>query len=262
VQLTGSESLNPYTTATAHKAGWIWDIPLTTRRGTGFVYASKYMSDEEALELYAQYLGVEVSEISPRKIPMQVGYREKFWHKNCVALGLAQGFLEPIEATSILLSDFSAELLARNFPKHMSDIEKLAPYYNKVITYTWDRTVDFIKLHYCISDRTDSPFWQDNSNEQTLSDELKERLSRFEISPPNQSDFFSKFDMFDEKNFLYVLYGMNFHTNKNTISPQELKHCKQLFESNDALVSEAANQLLNHKDWLVGLKAAMQNIRR
>lgn len=262
VPLTGSEPLNPYTTATAHKAGWIWDIPLTTRRGTGFVYASKYMSDEEALELYAQYLGVEVSEISPRKIPMQVGYREKFWHKNCVALGLAQGFLEPIEATSILLSDFSAELLARNFPKHMSDIEKLAPYYNKVITYTWDRTVDFIKLHYCISDRTDSPFWQDNSNEQTLSDELKERLSRFEISPPNQSDFFSKFDMFDEKNFLYVLYGMNFHTNKSTISPQELKHCKQLFESNDALVSEAANQLLNHKDWLVGLKAAMQNIRR
>lgn len=260
--LTGSEPLNPYTTATAHKAGWIWDIPLTTRRGTGFVYASKYMSDEEAVELYAEYLGVEVSAISPRKIPMQVGYREKFWHKNCVALGLAQGFLEPIEATSILLSDFSAELLARNFPKQISDIEKLAPYYNKVIKYTWDRTVDFIKLHYCISDRTDSPFWLDNSNEQTLSDELKERLSRFEISPPNQTDFFSQFDMFDEKNFLYVLYGMNFPTNKSTISPQEVKHCQQLLESNDALVSETAKQLLNHKDWLYGLKAAMQNIRR
>lgn len=256
------EQLNPYTTATAHKAGWIWDIPLTTRRGTGFVYASKYMSDQEAIQLYAEYLGVEKSSISPRKIPMKVGYRETFWQKNCVALGLAQGFLEPIEATSILLSDFSAELLARNFPRTIADIDKLNAYYNKVIKYAWDRTVDFIKLHYCISDRDDSAFWRDNKNQTTLSDELKERLSRFKISPPNQSDFFSKFDLFDEKNFLYVLYGMDFKTEKREISAQEVKHCRQLFNSNDELVAQTSKQLLNHNDWLYGLKAAMQNSRQ
>ena len=256
--LAEGEQLPPYTTATAHKAGWIWDIPLTTRRGTGFVYSSKYMSDQEALQCYAEYLGVDKASISPRKIPMEVGYRETFWQNNCVALGLAQGFLEPIEATSILLSDFSAELLARNFPKTFADIDKLKGYYNKVNKYTWDRTVDFIKLHYCISDREDTAFWRDNKKPDTLSDELKQRLARFEVSPPNQSDFFSRFDLFDEKNFLYVLYGMNFKTDKRVLALQEINHCHQLLHSNDALVEKASKQLLNHNEWLTGLKAAMQ----
>jgi len=256
VPLADTDEINPYTTATAHKAGWIWDIPLTNRRGTGFVYSSRHMSDDEALQGYAEYLGVDKSEISPRKIPMKIGYRKEFWHKNCVALGLAQGFLEPLEATSILLSDFSAEMLARNFPRHFSDIEPSIEYYNKVVTYAWERVVDFIKLHYCISDREDSQFWLDNQNEATFSPELKERLRKFAIRPPQQSDFFSRFDMFDDKNFLYVLYGMKFKTKAAKLSAVEKKHCSELFMSNDNLVKSAPKALLKHREWLTGLKAA------
>ncbi|BFL82759.1 hypothetical protein LFREDSHE_12090 [Shewanella baltica] len=189
VPLNAKENINPYTTATAHKAGWIWDIPLTTRRGTGFVYSSRYMSDEEALTLYADYLQVDKAQFKPRKIPMEIGYRKEFWHKNCVALGLAQGFVEPLEATSILVSDFSAELLARHFPRTIEDISISTSYYNSVITYVWERVVDFIKLHYCISDRKDSSFWLDNQKEDTISFELKQRLARFKLRPPHQSDF-------------------------------------------------------------------------
>ncbi|WP_065187436.1 tryptophan halogenase family protein [Shewanella woodyi] len=249
--------LPPYTTATAHSAGWIWDIPLTTRRGTGFVYSSRHMSDEQALSEYADYLGVEQGTISPRKLPMEIGYREAFWSQNCVALGLAQGFVEPLEATSILVTDFSAELLARNFPRNTSDIEALIPHYNKVVTYVWERVVDFIKLHYCISDREDSQFWLDNRKEDTFSDELKQRLTKFKVSTPKQSDFFSKFDLFNDKNFLYVLYGMEFKTKAISISAKEIEHCSMLLQSNDNLVKTAADELLSHKSWLLGLKAAM-----
>ncbi len=254
--LADDEDINPYTTATAHKAGWIWDIPLTNRRGTGFVYSSRHMSDDEALRLYEEYLGVESGSISPRKLPMEIGYRKEFWYKNCVALGLAQGFLEPLEATSILLTDFSAELLARNFPREMSEMEASTAYYNKVVTYAWERTVDFIKLHYCLSDRSDSQFWLDNQQAATFSDELIERLQKFKYRPPQQSDFFSRFDLFGEKNFLYVLYGMKFKTKSAILSNIEIERSKALLENNDQLVAKASAHLLKHRDWLMGLKAA------
>ena len=171
VPLQEGAEITPYTTATAHKAGWIWDIPLTTRRGTGFVYSSKYMSDAEALEAYASYLKVDPIALSPRKIDMKMGYRKVFWNKNCVALGLAQGFVEPLEATSILLTDFSAELLSRNFPLTNEEISFLSDHFNEAVTYAWDKTVDFIKLHYCISDRTDSEFWAQNRQLNNSSEE-------------------------------------------------------------------------------------------
>lgn len=261
VALGADEEINPYTTATAHKAGWIWDIPLTTRRGTGFVYSSRHMSDEEALGLYADYLNVDSAQFNPRKIPMKVGYRETFWHHNCVALGLAQGFVEPLEATSILVSDFSAELLARNFPRHLEDIDVLTPHYNQVTTYVWERVVDFIKLHYCISDRTDSDFWLDNKNSETISQELYQRLARFALKPPHASDFFGRFELFDHKNFLYVLYGMKFNTAAPVLSAQEVKHCEALMTGNDQLVVKAASMLLKHRDWLEGLKQAFEQAR-
>jgi len=253
---TENDEINPFTTSTAHKAGWIWDIPLVSRRGTGFVYASKYMSDDEALTLYADYLNVDKTTFAPRKLDMKIGYREKFWHKNCVALGLAQGFLEPLEATSILLTDFSAELLARNFPKDSSDITVPVAYYNKVVTYAWERVVDFIKLHYCLSDRKDSQFWIDNQNIETFSDELKDLLNKFKCRSPQQSDFFSRFDMFDDKNFLYVLYGMKFKTQVTKLSTYEIEHCENLLSSNDELVNKTAKGLLKNKDWLLAFKLA------
>lgn len=207
-----TDEIPPYTLATAHQAGWIWDIALTNRRGVGFVYSNNHMSDEEASAKLDNYLKGNPDGLTYRKLPMKVGHREKFWHKNCVVLGLAQGFLEPLEASSILLTDFAAGFLADRFPESKADMSGLEKRFNHVMGYAWDRVVDFVKLHYCISDRTDSQFWLDNKKTDTIPDTLKERLALWQQYVPQKEDFFSKFEVFDYDNYLYLLYGMNFGT--------------------------------------------------
>ncbi|WP_105167929.1 tryptophan halogenase family protein [Pseudoalteromonas sp. T1lg23B] len=260
IPLDENAQLPPYTTATAHKAGWIWDIPLTTRRGTGFVYASQYMSEEEARANYADYLNIPVADLSVRKLDMKVGFRELCWSKNCVSFGLAQGFVEPLEATSILLTDFCAELLAKNFPRSIEESNTMSTYFNDVMKYVWERTTDFIKLHYCISDRVDSDFWQANRDMSASSSELKQRLCKFKFRAPTQSDFFSRFDLFDHKNFLYVLYGMEFNTEVKELSDTEKQMSQQLLAQNAQMISNAKERLLGHRRWLEALKSAYQKI--
>lgn len=257
VPISECEPINPFTTATAHKAGWIWDIPLTNRRGTGFVYSSNYIEDEEAHLLYAQYLCVDAHSFAPRKIDMRMGYRKEFWHKNCVSLGLSQGFLEPLEATSILLTDFTAGLFARNFPRFKDDMDSSINYCNKVVDYAWARTVDFIKLHYCISDRVDSDFWIDNKDPKSLSDTLKERLALWKRRSPQKMDFFSRFELFDAENFLYVLYGMKYQTAALPLTQEEFMQSAALISNNDVLIERVSTNLLKHREWLDGLKAAV-----
>ena len=258
VPLLPEQPIAPYTKARAHSAGWIWDIPLTSRRGTGFVYSSAFMGDDEAQQLYADYLGLPSEQLTPRRLDMQVGYRAKFWQQNCVALGLAQGFVEPLEATSILVTDFAAEQLARQLPKQQQDIDTLAPYYNQVISYVWETVTDFIQLHYQLSDRRDSAFWRHVTN-LPLSDTLQQRLAMFRLRSPHQMDFFSRFDLFNEKNYLYVLYGMGFATTPALLTDAEQQHGKQLLASNEQLLQQASRFLLPQRQWLAELKQAVMH---
>ncbi len=256
VPVAPDEALPPYTRARAHPAGWIWDIPLTSRRGTGFVYSSEFMSDEEARRHYAAYLGLSPDGFNPRVIGMQIGYRQQFWQHNCVALGLAQGFVEPLEATSILVTDFAAEQLARQMPKNMHDVPALAPYYNRMMRHVWESVTDFIQLHYQLSDRQDSPFWR-AVRQLPTTPALTERLAMFALRPPHQMDFFSRFDLFNEKNYLYVLYGMKFGTQAPALSAQEQQHGRQLMLQNDQLVKQGSSHLLSQRQWLTELQRAM-----
>jgi tryptophan halogenase len=253
-----NEEIPPFTKATAHEAGWIWDIPVINRRGTGFVYSSAHMSDDVAATEYAKYLGIEEKDFSPRKISFNTGYRKEFWSSNCISLGLAQGFVEPLEATSILLTDLSAELFAKNFPKLKSDIDVLKGHCNKVVEYWWERTIDFIQVHYQASDRNDSEFWSDNVNSKHVSDILQERLSRWKLVSPKKSDFFSHFDLFDASSYSYVLYGMKFNTRQPPLSEaqrnESADHLKMIKEGSERLTRE----LLTHRDWLMKLREVMK----
>lgn len=205
-------SIASNTIATAHSNGWIWDIGLTERRGVGFVYSSKYCSDEQAKQGILEYLGTESKGVTFRQLSMEIGYREKFWHKNCVAIGLSAGFLEPLEATAILLIEATAKLVAEQLPRNHAGMESAADSINNITKYAWDRVIDFIKLHYCISDREDSQFWLDNRDKSTIPKTLQDKLKTWRYRPPTSSDFFSKYDVFHLENYLYVLYGMNFST--------------------------------------------------
>lgn len=244
------DQIPPFTIATAHQAGWIWDIALTQRRGTGFVYSTDYMSNAEAEDTFDQYLGGQLADLSHRKIAMKVGYRQQFWVKNCVALGLAQGFLEPIEATSILLTDFSARFLAERFPSDKDDIDYLAKRFNETVSQAWERVVEFAKLHYCLSDRSDSAFWRDNRTDETIPEGLKQRLKMWQDFIPIAEDFPSKFEVFNRENYLYVLYGMKYSTRPTYSNAEVDQRVVQHLAKMTLLKSKMISELPDHRELL------------
>lgn len=240
---TDSEQPLPCSTlATAHQAGWIWDIALPHRRGVGFVYASEFMDSVTAKRKLSHYLGLDADTLQVREIPMPVGFRQQSWKHNCVALGLAQGFVEPLEATSILLTDYSARLLAASLPSCQAELGVLAAQFNQRLEYSWLRVIDFIKLHYLISDRDDSAFWRAMRAPETASAHLNELLQRWRYKVPQSTDFFSKFDVFDVENYLYVLYGMHYQTQPPYLPPDYLSWAQQRV----AQVTDVRNTLCQH----------------
>ena len=160
--------------------------------------------------------------------------------------------MEPLEATSILVTDFSAEYLARSFPKTLDDIAPLRSRYNHLLTYVWERVIDFVKLHYCISDRDDSSFWMDNRLPEGISEELRNRLSIWKKLPPKRQDFFSKYEVFDVENYLYVLYGMHFFTQQPTMAMADRERARALVTEQQQKAVALSRQLPGHREWLTG----------
>jgi tryptophan 7-halogenase len=210
---TPNDPMPSQTIATAQDAGWIWDICLPTRRGVGYVYSSRHTSEEAARETLHKYLGPRNKDLSARKIPIRSGHRETFWKNNCVAVGLASGFLEPLESSAIVLVELSAKLLAEQMPANRHVMDIVAKRFNDVTMYRWGRIIDFLKLHYVLTRRTDSAFWRDNVDPATIPDRLKELLELWKFHPPW---FFDEFDRLEEvfpaASYQYVLYGMGFHS--------------------------------------------------
>jgi tryptophan 7-halogenase len=199
------------TISTAHSAGWTWDIGLQQRRGVGHVYASRYCSDEQAEQTLRAHVGPAAEGLSVRKLAMQVGYREQPWVKNCVAIGLSGGFLEPLEASGIGLIETAAYLLGFLFPFN-GDTAPAARQFNTLMTARFERIVDFLKLHYCLSQRQDSAFWRDNIDPASWTDSLRDKLCMWRSRPPHRLDFVTDLEMYPPSSWQYVLYGMDFKT--------------------------------------------------
>jgi tryptophan halogenase len=201
------------TNATAQRSGWIWDIGLPTRRGVGYVYSSAHTTDDAAeAELHA-YLGVEdAPERAPtvRKLSFVPGHRARFWHRNCVAIGLSAGFIEPLEASAIALVELSAAMLRDDMPATRSDMEIVARRFNDAFAYRWGRVIDFLKLHYVLTRRVDSDFWRDNVRTASIPERLREQLALWRHRPPSRYDFHRIEEVFPSASYHYILYGMGF----------------------------------------------------
>jgi len=200
-----------YTISTAQEAGWIWDIGLDQRRGIGHVYSSSHTDDARAETVLRDYVGPAAERLETRKIRFEGGYRETNWVKNCVAIGLSSGFFEPLEATGIVFAEVAAALVANLFP-WAGDFETSARQFNHIMRRRYERTLDFIKLHYAISQRRDSDFWRDNVDPSTSRDSLHELLDRWRFRPPTEMDIDTNIDIFTEPSWQYVLYGMGWKT--------------------------------------------------
>jgi tryptophan halogenase len=168
--------LLPFTRATAQPAGWSWQIPLQDRMGHGYVYSSRFCSDAAAKSMLMRSLG-GVALDDPRIVPFATGHRKELWKHNCLSIGLASGFVEPLEATSIHMIARGMDIFLRYFPDRDCNAALIREY-NRRMLADYDEIRDFIVLHYSATARDDSPFWQWCSNI-TLPDSLRERIELF-----------------------------------------------------------------------------------
>jgi tryptophan halogenase len=205
------KAIAPYTISTAHEAGWTWDIALATRRGVGYVYSSRHTDDTRAELVLRDYIGSAARELTARSLKLKVGWRERHWVKNCVAVGLSGGFLEPLESTGIILIEAAAHMLAGLYPR-TGGFESAAKQFNASISCRYERIVDFIKLHYCLTQRTDSAFWRDNADRSSIPASLLGHLDMWRHRPPSRFDFVMDHESFAPANYQYILYGMGFRT--------------------------------------------------
>lgn len=198
-----------YTVSTAQENGWTWDIPLNNRRGVGYVYSSKYTNDDRAEEVLVNYIGAEAKDVKLVRLKIRVGSRHQQWVKNCVSIGLSGGFVEPLESTGIYLCDIALRWLADFFP-NVEQMPLAAVQFNARMNETYADIVDFIKMHYCLSQRSDTDFWIDNRREETIPTTLKDKLEAWKYRLPGQHEFSNLPKVFGLTNYMQVMYGMNF----------------------------------------------------
>ncbi|MBH8564174.1 tryptophan 7-halogenase [Nostoc sp. CENA67] len=201
--------INPYTTATALSSGWVWNIPLYGRAGTGYVYSSAFISKEAAEEEFRKHLGEAADNCKALHIKMRIGRNRNSWVKNCVAIGLSSGFVEPLESTGIFFIQHGIEELVSHFPDKSFN-EDLIRSYNQAIANCIDGVRDFLTLHYYASDRADTPFWKATKHDILVSEELRERLRLWKSRLPNNKNINQNYHGFESYSYSVMLLGLNY----------------------------------------------------
>jgi tryptophan 7-halogenase len=246
--------LTPYTRSTAHRAGWQWRIPLQHRTGNGHVFCSRFVSEDEATALLMGNLdGAALAE--PRTLRFVTGMRKLGWNRNVVAVGLASGFMEPLESTSIHLIQTAIARLIDFFPStafEQTDIDE----YNRQSRFEFERIRDFIILHYHLNQRTDSPFWV-AMREMAVPETLQAKMRLFEshgriVREGNE--------LFSEVAWLQVMHGQGlraraYHPLVDSIDAPEIHAYLQGVRE---LIDRCANVMPGHAEFIARHCAALR----
>jgi tryptophan halogenase len=236
----------PYTRAIAHDSGWRWCIPLQHRVGNGLVYSSHFQSDDSAkAELVSSIDGKPLT--TPRVLKFQTGRRRKVWNKNCIALGLASGFIEPLESTSIHLMMVGVTRLLHQFPFDGVK-QSMIDQYNDIARLEMEKTRDFVVLHYHATQREDSAFWR-HCRHMPIPDSLASRIDMFKESAyAYQGDS----EIFRVDSWTQVLLGQrvqpsSYHHAARLLGEEELK---KFLADYRASISQTVARMPIHQDFV------------
>ena len=252
VPCASAMELHPYTRSTARQAGWQWRIPLQHRIGNGYVYSSKYLSDDEAAAtLLGNLDGAPLAD--PRPIRFQTGRRKLAWNKNVVSVGLASGFLEPLESTSIHLVQMSIAHLLTFFPAAGFDAAD-TDQYNRVMQQEYEWVRDFIILHYKATERTDTPFWN-YCRTMEVPPALQHRLDLFRA---HGRVFREGNELFAKVSWLQVMHGqrirpLSYHPLADLLSEQEIQ---EYLEEVAGVISACTEVMPRHSKFIADNCAA------
>ncbi|MCG9696003.1 tryptophan halogenase family protein [Shewanella sp. Isolate11] len=250
IQREYSENTTPrsYTTSTALTNGWVWEIDLTNRQGTGYVYDGNRLTREQAEAELRRYLGDEQKILKATHLDMKIGCRKEFWVGNCIAMGLAGGFIEPLESTGLHLINLGVRLLATHLTS-ANPSQPIRDSYNRTMNGLYDDLRQFIVLHYCLSNRDDTEFWQQAQASVKYTQGLAEKLALWKVKVCEHVDVATGFSsIFSDENYRYVLYGMQHVPSINL--PVTEQTIDAMLKQLNMQKTQATSQCLAHQSFL------------
>ncbi len=245
------------TLSTAQQAGWIWDIGLANRRGVGHVYSSEHTSEEQASLVLINHIQsmsntAYAKEVRLRMFTFEPGFRQKFWHRNCVAIGMSAGFIEPLEASALVLVELSAAMIAEQLPANRSIMDIVAKRFNDKFLFRWERIIDFLKLHYILNKKTALSYWSDNLHHSSIPDSLRDSIDLWRYNSPWHHDTQQVDDLFPSASFQYVLYGMGFETVSSHTQRKSERNAanlaSSLFQKNEERAAQLKSTLPSNRE--------------